>query len=131
MTHLTMHPRTAPGPVARATAIKWSRSLLDSRFHAIDEMADHIKGAYRAECGHMLLAVTVLLDAPIGAGCEVCHARTRPLDDLWRALPGGRSALTARPGSGRQVLRSGGRVTVTTSTMPLATASPRGGVSDE
>jgi hypothetical protein len=36
MTHLAKHPRTAPGPVARATAIKWSHSLLDSRFHAID-----------------------------------------------------------------------------------------------
>ena len=88
ITHLAKHLRTIPGSVARAIAIKWSRSLLDSRFHAIDEMADHPKGAYRAECGHMLLAVTVLRDAPIGAVCEVCHARTRPLDYLWRALPG-------------------------------------------
>jgi hypothetical protein len=81
MTHLAKHPRTAPGPGARATAIKWSRTLLDSRFHAIDGVADHIKGAYRAECGHMLLAVTVLLDAPIGAGCDVCGVRCVPRSD--------------------------------------------------
>lgn len=88
MSHLARHPRTAPGPVARETAMKWGRSLLDFQFHAVDEMADHPRGVYRAECGRTLLAVTILRDTPIGATCEACVARTRPLDHLWRALPG-------------------------------------------
>jgi hypothetical protein len=85
MNNLAKHPRLAPGPVARANAMKWGCSLLDWRFHAVDEMADHPKGVYRAECGHMLLAVTVLRDAPIGATCEACcipersaHEQPRP-----------------------------------------------------
>jgi hypothetical protein len=89
MTHLARHPRLAPGPVARDSAIRWGRSLLDLRFHAVDELADHPSGCYRSECGHVLLAVTVLHTEPIGDRiCEACMAVSRPLDHLWRALPG-------------------------------------------
>lgn len=90
MTRLAKHPGLAPpGPVARASAVKWGRSLLDMRFHAIDELADHPAGRYRAECGHVLLALTLLRDIPLGATCETCATRTRrPADHLWRALPG-------------------------------------------
>lgn len=92
-------------------------------FNAIGEMADHPKGACRAECGFMLLAVAVLWDA-------VCHAGHDPL-----TISGGRCRVSRSAPTAARKRPTGAAlwspVTVTTSTMLLATAPPRGSVSDE
>lgn len=88
MSQLARHPRSAPGAVARASAVRWGRSVLDWHCHAVDELAEHSGGVYRAQCGHVLLAVTPLRVVPAGWVCDGCRVGTQILDHLWRALPG-------------------------------------------
>lgn len=52
--------------------LRWGLSILDFRHHAIDERSGHPSGVYRAECGHLLLTVTVLREEPAGPLCEAC-----------------------------------------------------------
>lgn len=55
-------------------AIRWGLSVLDWCSHAIDEHRYHPVGVYKAECGHLLMMVTTLHDAPNGKRCEQCAA---------------------------------------------------------
>ena len=56
-------------------AIRWGLSVLDWRSHAIDERRYHPVGVYKAECGHLLMMVTTLHEAPNGKSCEACAAQ--------------------------------------------------------
>ena len=47
--------------------MKWGLSVLDWHSHAIDERGDHPIGVYRAQCGHLLMVVTTLHEAPTGS----------------------------------------------------------------
>jgi hypothetical protein len=55
-------------------SVKWGLSVLDWRSHAINERAEHPIGVLRAECGHLLMTVTVLHETPYTASCEACAA---------------------------------------------------------
>jgi hypothetical protein len=44
VTELSRHPRSAPGPVTRASVVKWGRSVLDWRCHAVDQFSEHPEG---------------------------------------------------------------------------------------
>lgn len=58
-----------------AMNIRWGLSVLDWRSHAIDEHRRcHPVGVYEAECGHLLMKVTVLRDELPGAPCPECAA---------------------------------------------------------
>jgi hypothetical protein len=50
-------------------------SVLDWRSHAIDERRCHPVGVFKAECGHLLMVVTTLHEAPNGKPCEACAAQ--------------------------------------------------------
>lgn len=54
--------------------MKWGLSVLDWHSHAIDDLADHPLGVYKAECGHLLMMVVTLHDRPGGSPCEACAA---------------------------------------------------------
>jgi hypothetical protein len=55
-----------------SVVIKWGLSVLDWRSHAVDECGDHPIGVYKAECGHLLMMVTALLEMPYGKRCQAC-----------------------------------------------------------
>ncbi len=53
------------------------RIVLDARadlMDRLDELAEHSGGVYRAQCGHVLLAVTPLRVVPAGWVCDGCRA---------------------------------------------------------
>jgi hypothetical protein len=52
--------------------IKWGLSILDWRHHAIDELAHHPIGVFKAQCGHQLMTVTPLREHPPGKVCAEC-----------------------------------------------------------
>ncbi len=33
--------------------MRWALSVLDWRWHAIDDLGDHPAGVFRAQCGHL------------------------------------------------------------------------------
>lgn len=76
--------------------MKWRLSVLDWRSHAIDERADHLKGVYKAECGHLLMVVVPLHDAPYGKACEACA--TKQLEVAQAALERAAATLRLVPG---------------------------------
>ena len=67
--------------------VRWGLSVLDWTHHAIDERADHPNGCYRASCGHLLIFVVPLEDAPYGKTCEDCAAEQYDIaiEDLGRS----------------------------------------------
>ena len=54
--------------------MKWGLSVLDWRSHLIDERSDHPIGVLIAQCGHRLMVITTLHDAPNGKRCDQCAA---------------------------------------------------------
>ena len=71
-------------------AIRWGLSVLDWRSHAIDERRYHPVGVFKAECGHLLMVVTTLHEAPNGKPCEACAAQ-----QFVRAVKGGPDQVRA------------------------------------
>jgi hypothetical protein len=63
--------------VAEGHPMNWGLSILDFQAHAIDPLADHPVGVYRARCGHLLMAVTELCEQPPGRVCPECERATR------------------------------------------------------
>lgn len=57
--------------------MSWGLSILDFQAHAIDLLADHPVGVYRARCGHLLMVVTELCEQPSGRACAECERATR------------------------------------------------------
>jgi hypothetical protein len=55
-------------------AMTWGLSPLDRRSHAIDEQRGHPLSVLKAECGHLLMMVTPLHEAPYGPACQACAA---------------------------------------------------------
>ncbi|MGH3833943.1 MAG: hypothetical protein ACRDRS_26470, partial [Pseudonocardiaceae bacterium] len=87
-----MSPGGEPGPVG----LRWGLSVLDWLTHAIDERRDHPLGVLTARCGHRLMMVTPLREAPFGTPCRACALGERPAGDA----PGpGREGLTEAPGA--------------------------------
>ena len=80
-------------------AIRWGLSVLDWCSHAIDERRMHPVGVFKAECGHLLMVVTTLHEAPNGKPCEACAAQQ--LELVQAALDRAAAALgEARSGDG-------------------------------
>jgi hypothetical protein len=46
--------------------------VLDWHHHAIDELAHHPIGVYRAQCSHLLMMVTTLHESPPSRICPSC-----------------------------------------------------------
>lgn len=67
-------------------AMKWGLSPLDWRSHVIDERRDHPIGVLKAECGHLLMMVTALHEAPYGTPCDACAAQRLRGDPLSRPV---------------------------------------------
>ena len=61
-------PETEHRPRGRR---RWGLSPLDWRSHVIDDRRDHPIGVLKAECGHLLMMVTTLHEAP----CDACAAQ--------------------------------------------------------
>lgn len=57
--------------------MSWGLSILNFQAHAIDPLADHPVGVYRARCGHLLMVVTELCEQPPGRVCAERGRATR------------------------------------------------------
>lgn len=53
-------------------AILWGLSILDFQRHAVDELAEHPIGCYRAQCGHLADEVVSLSPDAFGDRCAEC-----------------------------------------------------------
>ena len=63
-------PCNVPTPVWR-----WSISVLDWHYHAIDVAHDHPTGCYKAACAHLLMMVVELCSQPYGRQCAECVSK--------------------------------------------------------
>ncbi|HKR49102.1 MAG TPA: hypothetical protein VJT72_05880 [Pseudonocardiaceae bacterium] len=52
--------------------VRWGLSIVDWRYHAVQDHGCHPGGALVAECGHELLRVTTLLDEIDSRPCDAC-----------------------------------------------------------